>query len=218
MDGLNIADVYIIGILLISVLISIYRGFLREFITAVSWIIAGTLAFWLGPKLGLHTGFIDSEIGKHIFGGIVVFIASLSLLYLAKFLLFRALKISGVSKLDRGFGVLFGLLRGAVLIVAVILAATDLIKEQEWYKKSYFIPKFNVVAEAIAKATPDSFKKELKEEMEEIRKKESELINNTIEKEVKKKQGSTATNVDDKQLEEIIQKATQQPQGDSKNP
>lgn len=216
MDGLNIADVYIIGILLISALISIYRGFLREFITVVSWVIAGTLAFWLGPKLGLHIGFIDSDIGKHIFGGIIVFIASLSLLYLAKFLLFRALKISGVSKLDRGLGALFGLLRGAVLIVAVILAATDPIKEQKWYKQSYLIAKFDVVAEAIAKATPDSFKKELKEEMDEIRKKETELIHDAVQKEKDKKQGEN-TDVDDKKLEEIIQKAMQQP-ADPKKP
>lgn len=187
MISLNIADVSILILLFISMIISVYRGFLREFATAITWIIAGTVAFIYGSDLGKNLSFIGSEIGKQILGTILVFLAVLVLAYGIKFLLFKIFKITGTSKIDRFLGALFGLFRGGVIVIAVLLASASNIKEQDWYKKSQLLPYFNSMADSIAKSVPDSWKKDLSQEMQELNKTEGQAVQKAVESAVGKK-------------------------------
>lgn len=186
--GLNIADVSILILLLFSIFISVYRGFTREFITAITWIVAGTVAYIFGESFGQTLTFIDSNVGKEILGTVLIFMGVLIICYAVKILLFKVFKISGISVVDRLLGGVFGLFRGSVVVIAVLLLATENIKEQEWYKKSRLLPTFNKIADAIAKATPESWKKELSKEVDQATKAEGDVINNAVKSEVQKQQ------------------------------
>jgi membrane protein required for colicin V production len=186
MISLNIADVAILVLLLFSTFVSIYRGFLREFTTALTWIVSGTLAYIYGPDLGGNLSFVAGDTSKEILGTVIIFMGALIVCYGIKFILFKIFKISGVSKGDRFAGALFGLLRGCILVIAVLLVSTDAIKDQDWYKKSQLLPYFNSTADFIAKITPDSWKKDLKQEVTTVQKQEGTAINKVIQDEVNK--------------------------------
>src|SRR5690348_4649003 len=105
---LNFADGLIILILAISTIIGIYRGFVRELMTIVTWIIAGTVAYMYGKIVGEYIFFVDSTTAKEILGMIAVFIVVVFIGHLLKLVVLKAAKISGVSPIDRLTGALFG--------------------------------------------------------------------------------------------------------------
>ncbi len=182
MSGLNIVDGYIIALLLLSALIGIYRGFLREFLTIITLIMASAVAYLFGKQVGQLFTFIDSDLIKDICGMFCIFIVVFIIGFIAKLLVFKICKVSGPSALDRITGAMFGLLRGVAVVVAVLLMVNQAIMAQNWYKKSKLIPFFAIVSDNVVKITPKSWKKDLQQQMREINKQEMELMKKIVEK------------------------------------
>lgn len=182
MSGINSLDAYIIGLLLISVLIGIYRGFFREFFTIITLIIASTLAYIYGKDVGEMFAFIDSDIFRQLCGTLSVFIALFILGFIVKLIICKVCKIGSPSTFDRVTGAVFGLLRGLAIVIAVLLMVTDVIKAQDWYKKSSLIPYLSIVADNVVKITPESWKKKIQQEMQSINQEEMNLLQKYIQK------------------------------------
>ena len=63
----------------------------------------------------------------------------------------------GVGKLDRVVGVGFGVVRGAVIVTLLVLAANLVpeLKQEGWWRESKAIPQFQKVAKIIYARLPD---------------------------------------------------------------
>lgn len=158
----NTADVVILCTVLISTIIGIYRGFVRELLTVMTWVVAAVIAYLYGRAVGNSMVFIENQTVRELLGITFVFFAVVFLGLVLKIIVVKAAKISGVSTVDRVIGGLFGVLRGCVLVVLVLLLSSNNITTEDWYTKSKLLPQFVAMADFTSKTTPKSWKDDVK--------------------------------------------------------
>lgn len=117
-------DYAILGVLAVSVVWGIWRGFVREVISLAGWVLAFLAANAVAGPLGdaLPTSISSPEV-RVLVAFLIVFIFTLSIATVAGMLLSRLLKAAGLGGLDRTLGGLFGLARGVVILLALAIAA-----------------------------------------------------------------------------------------------
>ena len=141
-------DIAIIVIVLISVLISLLRGFVKEALSLTGWV----LAFWVALTFsGGFSRFLKSAIEDPTFrlltAFVVLFIVTLILSAVANFFASQLVQRTGLSGTDRFIGVLFGFLRGIVLVAAlVLLASLTTIPKSDWWQDSLLLDQFQTLA------------------------------------------------------------------------
>ena len=121
-----------------SLLLGAWRGLLYELLALAGWVAAFFVARWAAPAVGAWLPMGESpEPLRHAVGFVLVFVATAFACGLLAALARRASRALGVRPVDRSFGALFGLLRGALLLllvaVAVRLAA---LHQQPWWTES----------------------------------------------------------------------------------
>lgn len=137
-------DWVFIVVILLSTLIGLWRGFVREALSLATWI----FAFWAGwafsdqaaawfarwvetPSLQLVAGFALLFVVVLIVGAMVNHFAAL------------ALERTGLTGTDRAVGTAFGLLRGVVLVAALVTVGMLLkLNRDPWWEQSMFIAWF----------------------------------------------------------------------------
>jgi len=117
-------DYAILGVLAVSVVWGIWRGFVREVISLAGWVLAFLAANAVAGPLGdaLPTSISSPEV-RVLAAFLIVFIFTLSLATLAGMLFSKLLKAAGLGGLDRTLGGMFGLARGVVILLALTVAA-----------------------------------------------------------------------------------------------
>lgn len=141
-------DFIILGIVLLSAVISVLRGFVKEAVSLISWV----LAFWVSATFAgkLSTLLPDAIVAEQLRVAIsfaILFLATLLVGGLANFLISTFVSRSGLSGTDRALGVVFGVLRGVVVVAALALLAglTNLTSDAVW-TESLLVEHFQVVA------------------------------------------------------------------------
>ncbi len=142
-------DWAIIAIIVISCLISLKRGFVKEALSLVTWIIAGVVAWMFGGALAQHlTGFIEMPSARIIAGCAILFVATLLVGALVNFLISELVRVTGLSGTDRFLGMVFGGARGALLVVVLTgLLSLAPVQQDPWWQQSSLIPHFLIVAD-----------------------------------------------------------------------
>ena len=158
---LNWLDFVLIGIIFISALISLFRGFVREAMSLVTWALAIWIALSFAESLAalLPEG-IESPTIRLIIGFVVLFVAVLIIGSLIGALLYQLVKSTGISGTDRMLGMLFGAARGVlVLALLVILAKADVLplEEEDWWQASQVRPYIEPIADYILQILPSDF-------------------------------------------------------------
>ena len=141
-------DYAILGIVGISALISLLRGFIREAISLATLLVA----FWVATQFSAHVGEMLSgkisvpsvRVGV-AFG--LLFVLTLFAGGLVNYLAGLVVRKTGLSGTDRMLGLLFGILRGGAIVTLLVLAAglTPLPKDP-WWHDSQFIMHFQTLA------------------------------------------------------------------------
>ena len=140
---MNGADYLIIGVLAFSMLLGLFRGFVREAIGVIAWLGGLWLAWRYAPLVEpLLGGTIDSPPASTWAARAIIVVAILILGWIVAGVLSYLLQHSALSVMvDRLLGLLFGLVRGAVVIAAIVMLVQFLrVDEVEWYKKSRLMP------------------------------------------------------------------------------
>ncbi|EAR08473.1 CvpA family protein [Reinekea blandensis] len=138
-------DWAILGILLVSALISIRRGFTKEAMSLASWVAALVIARLFSDNLAsLLTGWLADEAHRYTASFIILFLATLIVGSLINHLLGEFVRMTGLTGTDRALGVVFGLLRGIIIVVAV-LALGKLFALDQFWQDSVLIPYFEPV-------------------------------------------------------------------------
>ena len=139
--GLNLTDWSILVILIASGVISLSRGFTKEFLSLFLWLAAFvaaiSLEFLATPKINEYIG--NEEVSK-IISYIVVFIIFIFLGWILIKFISKLIKWSGASGFDKFLGVLFGLTRGLVVIFVIFLLLPSSLKSTDLIINSKITP------------------------------------------------------------------------------
>lgn len=144
---MNWIDYIILAVIIFSALISLMRGFFRESLSLVTWICAFMVAGHFYPYISDYISFFQDEFAKNACAVALLFIATLLVGAIVNYVIYRLVNYTGLSGLDRLLGVFFGILRGVLIIAAILFgldAFTSLAQSAEW-AKSTLIPHFNFI-------------------------------------------------------------------------
>ena len=141
---MNWTDWVIVGIIALSGLLSLKRGFLREAMSLISWIVAFILARLFAGVLSTHlTSFLPDQSAALMAAFAVLFAATLLVGSLIQMLVIALVRATGLSATDRLLGVGFGAVRGGlVIVVMVALLRVTPVATNEWWQSSSLIPHF----------------------------------------------------------------------------
>lgn len=142
-------DFVIIGIVFISCAISVIRGFVREALSLASWIVSFLIAWHLhGGFATFFQSSIEHPNLRLIVAFFVLFVMSLIAFTVVNYFAGKLVERTGLSGADRVIGVLFGFLRGFLIVTALVALAglTHLPQTQLWHDSALLA---NVQAVAI---------------------------------------------------------------------
>ncbi|QLF91881.1 CvpA family protein [Pseudomonas sp. ABC1] len=142
-------DWAIIAIIVVSSLISLSRGFVKEALSLLTWIVAGVVAWMFGGALSHHLApFVSTPSAQVIGACIILFVLTLLLGALVNFLVGELIRVTGMSGTDRFLGMVFGAARGGLLIVVLVgLLSLAPVQEDLWWRESTLIPHFLLIAD-----------------------------------------------------------------------
>ncbi len=130
---MNWVDLVVLALIVLSGLLAFMRGFVREVLGLGAWVIAGVAAYLAFPYLQpwLRQQFSDPTIADAIaIAG--VFIIVLVLLSLFASAISGAIQSVGLGGLDRTLGLVFGLVRGALLVAAAYILVGLAVPVDQW--------------------------------------------------------------------------------------
>lgn len=160
---MNWADYLIVILIVLSMLMGLWRGLLREVISLATWIAAFAIAFLFAEGAAVHlVPYLELPSLRIAvaFGGL--FIATLLLGGLIGILASYLVHYTGLTGTDRMLGVTFGLARGAFIIAVLVLAAgfTPLTQDP-WWGQSVLLPYFQETALWLRDFLPPEMAREL---------------------------------------------------------
>ena len=149
-------DYVVLGIITLSGLIAFFRGFIQESLSLLIWVIAFAASMFLDVYLDPYfLNYIESPEIRRIFIIVLVFVGIIFFGGLLIKLLRSLVHWSGMGGLDRLLGVLFGFIRGMLLIVVIYLVLPSDLKQSTFItdsKSSEYLKKYAPMAEKFFKS------------------------------------------------------------------
>jgi len=151
----------IIGIICLSAIISLFRGFIKETFSLLNWVAAFWLSWlffrdlsqmlvqWISlPSARLGVAFIAILIAVLIVGGIITYIIS------------KLVEETGLTGTDRMLGMFFGIVRGVFIVaIIILLAGLTAFPQDPWWKQSVLIVYFQDISIWLKSLLPDDIAK-----------------------------------------------------------
>ncbi len=127
---INIVDLIVIAVLLLSALLALFRGIVKEVLSILGWVAALAATYFLFPVArDIARSYIESRLFADIAAGAALFLPTLILCSLATHWISEQVRASAVSAVDRSLGFLFGLARGALIVVVAFWVTDRLVAE-----------------------------------------------------------------------------------------
>lgn len=114
-------DYAVIAIILLSALVGWWRGFMYELFSLIGWLAAYIVARTFSAQV---LPFVPVAVGEHYIRSAAafaaLFIVTLIVGALFAWFLARLAKFAGLSGMDGKFGAIFGMLRGCLVVIALV--------------------------------------------------------------------------------------------------
>ena len=154
------ADLIIIAILALSALLAFMRGFVREVLSIGAWVGAALATIYGFPIAQPYARkYIEVALFADIAAGVAIFVVALIVLTVLSHALSRNVRSSALGAVDRALGLLFGLVRGAVLVCLAYLVMAWAIPQEDrpvWVAEARTLPLVQQGAGLLLKILPES--------------------------------------------------------------
>lgn len=139
------ADWTIVGVLVLSALISIKRGFVKEALSLATWVAAVIIAIIFADRLAvLLEDHIATPSVREMAAFALLFVATLLVGAMVSYLIGALVRVTGLTGTDRLLGMFFGLARGFVIVMALLIFLPGIIPvdQDPWWQESNLIVHF----------------------------------------------------------------------------
>lgn len=149
-------DLFIMGIIGLSIIIGIFRGLIKESISLATWICAIILAVMYVKPLAVYMTFTKVEFVKNLTAFLIIFIGIIFIGAIFNYFVSALVRKTPFSLPDRVLGSFFGLFRGIVFVgILTFIAGLTPFPEEKWWKESYFIGHFQKMALWLREQLPE---------------------------------------------------------------
>jgi membrane protein required for colicin V production len=151
----QLLDLILFGIMLISGLLALMRGFTREVLSLVAWGASAVAAYYAIKQqalLDLAMPYVDKAILAQIAVGAIAFVITLIIVSLISVKISDSVVDSAAGAFDRTLGFLYGLARGFVLVAIAYLFYGWLLpfdKQEDWVRNASSLPAIKAVGETL---------------------------------------------------------------------
>lgn len=165
---LNLVDYAVLVVLLVSALFSTLRGMTREFLGIVGWVISVFVAKLSAPALEpLISGIINVEGLAAALSWALPFAITVVVWFVIASLMSPGLKRAGLGSLDRWLGVIFGVVRGYVIVLIAYMTAVVALdgesKLPDIVTESYSTPYMRQSVHSLSGVIPEDMRNRLLE-------------------------------------------------------
>jgi len=113
----NPVDIAVIAVILISAVIALARGLVHEVLSVTAWVGAAAATIFGFPLFRpLARQYIKTTLIADVVTGVVIFVVTLIVLSIISHALSRQVRESALGALDRSLGLVFGVVRGAIVV------------------------------------------------------------------------------------------------------
>ncbi|HEX6980955.1 MAG TPA: CvpA family protein [Alphaproteobacteria bacterium] len=161
---MNVADLIVIAVLLLSGLIALMRGFIREVLSLAGWVGAAFVTLWgFAHARPYARDLISHPVLADVAAGVVLFVISLVLFSVASNAVGNLVRSSGLNALDRSLGFVFGLARGLVVVGLIYLAMVLWVfpapaDRPIWIREARTLPLVEATADLLQNLAPPEFR------------------------------------------------------------
>ena len=146
-NEINFFDFLFLIILVYNLIQCFLKGFSLSLISFMKWILSIIITIILVPKLQpLVREYVQSEFINSIGLGAAIFIFTLFITILVGKTLSRAVTWTGVGPIDKGFGFLFGFLKGYIVSVCLFSIFNWFYPYQNWGISAEEAISFNLIS------------------------------------------------------------------------
>jgi len=152
-------DLAVLAVIVLSAFISFMRGFFREAVSLAMWVMAILITLTFTAQFStLLPDTIETPAARASISAMVLFFGTLAIGTIISWLFQRIVDSASLTKIDRFAGVAFGLGRGCIMIMLLVLAAhlTPAMKQEVWWRESATMPYFEKAARYLHAQLPAS--------------------------------------------------------------
>lgn len=137
-------DYAVIAVLVVSTLVSLMRGIVKEVLSLAAWAVAFGVAWYYANGVAtLFAGYVQVAWLRYVVSFLIILLATLLLASMFSRFIGMVVKTSGMGVSDRLWGMVFGLARGVVVVslLTVVISAMP-VRDEPWWKESVLLPYF----------------------------------------------------------------------------
>jgi membrane protein required for colicin V production len=156
-------DYAVLGIVGMSVIISVWRGAVREVLALAAWIAAFVAAQAYAEMVATYLPTALTNQSLRLLGGFVlVFLLVLLLAALLAIAISKLIRSIGLGPVDRGLGAIFGLVRGILVVLTLVLLCglTGAPKYPVW-REAMLSPPLEAVVVSVRPFLPDELSRRI---------------------------------------------------------
>lgn len=153
---MSTTDWAFLAVVLLSMLMGVWRGLVREMLSLAGWVAAFFLAQWLAAAVAVHLPLQSAAPSvQYATGFVIVFVGVIFLSALLAWLLGHLMGAVGLRPADRALGALFGLARAGVLLMALaVLVRLIGMSGEAWWRESIIAPWLQVMLDGLRPVLP----------------------------------------------------------------
>jgi len=160
---MSTGDIFVISVVLLSGVIALMRGFIREVLWVATWVGAGLITLWgfvyVRP---LARDLIEHTLLADVVAGVLLFVVSLVVFSVISTAIGNVVRNGNLNAVDRSLGFVFGLARGIAVVALLYLAFAQWIwpapdERPSWVHEARSLPLVEATANVLRGLAPAEF-------------------------------------------------------------